>query len=220
MASAMGCDANKNVQCRYRSRRILEAAQTAYRQIITRIFSGVVQRQASSSGSPQLGSGQFLKYSSDSCGLATWSVVGQSESTGFAENIVGMKNRHIDRHITVAVICFGLMMIATSLAQRPNTGQISGHVVDTEGATIKGASVFVRKYSPSEDNVRLVAHTDTHGDFVLLLPEGGYDVLVTSVGFASGMETIPILPGKTRKVQWKLRVLDCNFPSMNCDTFQ
>ena len=141
-------------------------------------------------------------------------------STGITENIIGMKNRHIDRHIAAAVICFGLMMIATSSAQPPATGKISGHVVDTEGATIKGASVFVRKYSPSEDNVRLVAHTDIHGDFVLLLPKGGYDVLVTSAGFASGVETIPILPGKTRKIQWKLRVLDCDFPGMNCDTFQ
>jgi len=141
-------------------------------------------------------------------------------STEIAENIVGMKNRHINRHIAAAVICFGLMMISTSFAQPPATGQIRGHVVDTEGATIKGANVFVRKSSPSEDNVRLVAHTDTHGDFVLFLPKGGYDVLVTSAGFAAGVETIPIFPGKTRKVQWKLRVLDCDFPGMNCDTFQ
>ena len=88
------------------------------------------------------------------------------------------------------------------------------------GAVIPRASVFVRKNSPSEDNVRVVAHTDIHGDFELLLPEGGYDVLVTSAGFAAVVQTIPVFPGKTRKVQWKLRVLDCDFPGMNCDTFQ
>jgi hypothetical protein len=131
-----------------------------------------------------------------------------------------MKNLNIDRHIAVAVICFGLMMITTSSAQPPATGKISGHVVDTVGAVIPRASVFVRKYWPSEDNVRLVTHTDIHGDFMLLLPEGGYDVLVTSMGFAAGVKTLPVFPGKTRKVQWKLQALGCDFPGKNCDTFQ
>jgi hypothetical protein len=130
-----------------------------------------------------------------------------------------MNDWQISKRIAVTMISFGLVMIATS-AQGPTTGQISGHVVDSVGATIKGASVFVRRNSPSEDNVRLVAHTDVHGDFLLLLPKGGYDVLVTSPGFVAGVETIPIFPGKTRKVQWKLKVLGCDFPGMNCDTFQ
>ena len=131
-----------------------------------------------------------------------------------------MNDWQIGKRIAVAMIFFGLMMVATSSAQGPTTGQISGHVVDAMGATIKGASVFVRKNSPSEDSVKLVAHTDIHGDFLLLLPKGGYDVLVTSPGFVSGVETIPIFAGKTRKVQWKLKVFGCDFPDMNCDTFR
>jgi hypothetical protein len=90
-----------------------------------------------------------------------------------------MNDWQIGKRIAVAVIFSGLM-IATSSAQGPTTGQISGHVVDSGGATIKGASVFVRRNSPSEDNVRLVAHTDIHGDFLLLLPKGGYDAGMTS----------------------------------------
>ena len=140
--------------------------------------------------------------------------------TGIAENIVGMKDWRIGIRIAAAAICSGLMMIAASSAQPPTTGQISGHVVDPVGAVIPRASVFVRKNSASEDNVRLVTHTDIHGDFVLLLPEGGYDVLVTSAGFAAGVKTIAVSPGKTRKAQWKLRELGCDFPGMNCDTFQ
>jgi hypothetical protein len=126
----------------------------------------------------------------------------------------------IGKRIAVAVIFFALVMIATSSAQGPTTGQISGHVVDSVGATIPGVSVFVRKHSPSEDKVRLVAHTDAHGDFVLLLPKGGYDVLVTSPGFVAGVETLAIFPGKTRKVLWKLKGLGCDFPCISCDTFQ
>ena len=131
-----------------------------------------------------------------------------------------MNDWPIGRRIAFAIIFFGLTMIATSSAQKPKTGQVSGHVVDVVGATIKGASVFVRKNTPSEDNVRLVTHTDINGDFILLLPEGGYDVLLTSPGFVAGVKTIPTFSGKTRKTQWILNVLGCDFPGMNCDTVQ
>ena len=93
------------------------------------------------------------------------------------------------------------------------------HVADTAGAIIQGASVFVRRTEPPEEEVRLLTHSDGHGDFKQTLAEGGYDVLVASRGFASGFKTLPVLAGKDRKVQWKLRALDCSFPSVNCDVF-
>jgi len=99
-------------------------------------------------------------------------------------------------------------------------GRISGHVVDSAGAIIQVASVFVRRTIPPEENIRLLAHTDTHGDFKLMLPEGGYDVLVASPGFASGFKTVPVLTEKEKKMVWKLGPLDCSFPGINCDTFR
>ncbi len=66
----------------------------------------------------------------------------------------------------------------------------------------------------------MAAHTDLSGDFVLPLEEGGYDILVTAPGFAAGVQTISVATGKTRQVEWKLKALACNFPGMNCDTFQ
>ena len=110
-------------------------------------------------------------------------------------------------------------MVAQTLAQQGNMGQVSGHVVDPAGAIINGASVFVRRTSPPEEVVRLQTHTDMHGDFKLVLPEGGYDVLVTSAGFASRFETIPVWSGKEKKTMWSLKPLDCRFPGENCDTF-
>ena len=65
--------------------------------------------------------------------------------------------------------------------------------------------------------MRLLTHTDINGDFTLALPEGGYDILVTSPGFVAAVETLPVFAGKTKKGQWRL---DCSFPGMNCDTFQ
>jgi Carboxypeptidase regulatory-like domain len=123
---------------------------------------------------------------------------------------------------SVILIFFGLILFAMkdSLAQQPVTGQIKGHVVDSMGATIRGASVFVHRTIPEEDNVTLAAHTDVHGDFVLNLPEGGYDLLVTSPGFASATQTVAIWRGKAKRLEWKLKALGCDFPGMNCDTFQ
>jgi hypothetical protein len=136
------------------------------------------------------------------------------------ESMAGMMTWLPIRHavLTIAMTCLGLP--EHLLGQRPETGQITGHVVDVVGATIKGASVFVRRNMPSDDNVKLLAHTDINGDFTLVLPEGGYDVLVTSPGFAANVETVAVLARKPRKLRWKLKVLDCTFPGMNCDTFQ
>ncbi len=132
-----------------------------------------------------------------------------------------MKNSPTYKHYLIAIVmaCFGI--VAQASAQQPQSGQISGHVIDVVGATIRDASVFVfRRDTPPEQTIKLLTHTDIRGDFKLVLPEGGYDVLVTSPAFAANVQTISVLAGKTSKVQWKLRVLGCNFPGMKCDTVQ
>src|ERR1700679_413421 len=117
------------------------------------------------------------------------------------------------RRAVVLIIVCGLMTIGPSAAQRTTTGQISGYVTDTTGAVIARASVFVHKHSPSEDEVKLISHTDSNGEFVLTLPEGGYDILVTSPDFSAEVETVSILSGKTKKLQWKLKVVGWDFPA-------
>jgi hypothetical protein len=112
------------------------------------------------------------------------------------------------------------MMIAQSPAKQPSAGVISGHVVDAVGAVIPKASVFVRRSSPPEEIVRLATHTDANGDFTLVLPDGGYDLLVTSPGFVAAVQTVPVFHGKKRRTQWKLKIVPCDFPGTVCDTFQ
>ena len=117
------------------------------------------------------------------------------------------------------VVC--MLIAAHSVGQQhEKTGQVSGQVIDAAGAVIERASVYVRKNTPSAEKIELLTHTDSHGNFVLVLPEGGYDILVTSPGFASALDTIPVFAGKTRKTIWKLKVLPCNFPGVNCDSFR
>jgi len=120
----------------------------------------------------------------------------------------------------VAVAVALVLNAAQSPSQQPKMRQLRGHVLDAAGAIIQGASVFVRRTIPPAENVRLLAHTDIHGDFKLMLPEGGYDVLIASPGFASGFKTVPVLTEKDKRVVWKLGPLDCSFPGINCDTFQ
>jgi hypothetical protein len=62
----------------------------------------------------------------------------------------------------------------------------------------KGATIFIHKHTSSESALEVAAHTDIKGDFGLELPEGGYDVLVTASGFAAGVKTVPVRPGKGR----------------------
>src|SRR5581483_4806340 len=120
----------------------------------------------------------------------------------------------------VAALMLCLAAIARPSAQRTKEGHIYGHVVDVVGASIAGASVFVGRRVPSEERFALVTHTDREGDFQLLLAQGGYDVVVVSPGFASAAQTVGVLAGRTKKTEWKLRPLDCDFPGVNCDTFQ
>jgi uncharacterized membrane protein len=98
--------------------------------------------------------------------------------------------------------------------------QISGHVGDEVGAVVGKASVFVRRYSPTENGVELVTHSDGQGNFVVTLAPGAYDVLVTSAGFMSKMQTVVVQAGKTQKLEWKLTAQPCDFPTANCDTFR
>jgi hypothetical protein len=114
-----------------------------------------------------------------------------------------MKSVRLSWWARIAVLLFlGATPIAHTSAQQHGSGQLRDHVVDSEGATFKGALVLVHKQGSGEDNLRVAAHTDRSGDFVLPLEEGGYDILVTAPGFAAAVQTIPVAPG------------------MNCDTFQ
>ena len=99
-------------------------------------------------------------------------------------------------------------------------GQINGHVTDPKGAAIENAAVFVRAYGKAPGKVELVVHTDRNGDFTLKLPQDTYDVIVSSPGFKSILQTIGIRTGKRSDSRWILSVEDCDLPGVNCDTFQ
>ncbi len=55
-------------------------------------------------------------------------------------------------------------------------------------------------------------HTDIHGDFKLVLPEGGYDVFVTSPGFAAGSRDGSCLVQKNKKGTVEAKTFGLQFP--------
>jgi hypothetical protein len=128
--------------------------------------------------------------------------------------------------IRVFALMLFLMCAARLIGQSPSSsgqtssGQISGHVVDTVGAFIPRASIFVRAYSSADEKITLADHTDSNGNFTLALPPGAYDILVTSIGFQSKLQIVILESGKTTKMRWKLIAHKCDFPGVNCDTFQ
>lgn len=136
------------------------------------------------------------------------------------ESIMAMTNRLRLKRLLMLIALTSLGSTGILAGQQRQSGPMFGRVVDVVGATIRGASVYVRKTTSSDADVKLLAHTDINGDFTLELPDGGYDVLVTAPGFNASVKTMGIVHGKPNRFQWKLRPHDCSFPGMNCDTVQ
>jgi len=117
-------------------------------------------------------------------------------------------------------ICVALILSSIYLAQAPaRPGTVRGHIVDPVGAVIPRANIFVHA-SYGADKVEYMAASDQQGNFVLTLQPGGYDILVTSPGFEASVQTIGVRAGHTEETRWKLKPHSCEFPGVNCDTFQ
>jgi len=119
-----------------------------------------------------------------------------------------------------AVFIAAISLALSAQTQQARTGQINGHVVDPKGAYIADAAVFVRAYRKASDKIELMTHTDRNGDFTLTVPEDAYDIVVSSPGFKSVLRTVVGSPRKSNRITFTLPIEDCDFPGVNCDTFQ
>ena len=122
------------------------------------------------------------------------------------------------RRILFAVVL--LIPCITCHSQQAKLGQIHGNVADQLGAVIARSNVFVHAYAKTADKIELATTTDLKGNFTLTLPEGAYDVVVTSSGFKSVLKTVVVRAGKTSEVRLTLQAQPCDFPTVYCDTFQ
>ncbi len=84
-------------------------------------------------------------------------------------------------HKSILTFLFIILCCVASAFAQGGTGQLSGNVVDANGAVVAGASIKLTSLVTSQDRE---ATTNDAGDFVFtLLPAGAYKLQVTAGGF-------------------------------------
>src|ERR1051326_4874358 len=97
-------------------------------------------------------------------------------------------------------VCAG----AAGAQETINTGSISGHVIDPQGAVVPGATVVVRQ---TETNVSVQTVTDAQGRFRFpSLRVGRYEVTVSLHGFADARRTLTVTLGSAYELPVQLAV--------------
>src|ERR1041384_3821172 len=82
--------------------------------------------------------------------------------------------------VTLSLVLIVFCCAAAAFAQG-GTGQLSGNVVDANGAVVSGASVKLTSLVTAQERD---ANTNESGDFVFtLLPAGSYKLEITASGF-------------------------------------
>jgi iron complex outermembrane receptor protein len=120
-----------------------------------------------------------------------------------AEPISNMEDAAMKcRFVSLAVASLFLLSVAglpTAAAQgTPQTGTISGRVVDDQGAAVIGAQVFV--------NPSIATQTRANGQYVLTrVPEGSYTLHVRMLGLRPGAATVTVSANQTTTQDFSLR---------------
>jgi Carboxypeptidase regulatory-like domain/TonB dependent receptor len=97
-------------------------------------------------------------------------------------------------------VCAG----AAGAQETINTGSISGHVIDPQGAVVPGATVVVRQ---TETNVSVQTVTDAQGRFRFpSLRVGRYEITVSLQGFADARRTLTVTLGSAYELPVQLAV--------------
>ncbi|HEY0761205.1 MAG TPA: TonB-dependent receptor [Pyrinomonadaceae bacterium] len=96
-----------------------------------------------------------------------------------------------------------LVLALISLFSQGDTGQLSGRVVDLNGAVVPAATVRLTSHSTSQ--VRVITTNDSGEFSFTLLPPGVYSLQVTASGFAQGtIENVHINITQTTSVEVSL----------------
>jgi hypothetical protein len=113
-----------------------------------------------------------------------------------------MKRLHL--FCVIALLCCCLPL-ALANAQSASSAQISGTVVDPQGAVVVGAKVIATNAQTGVG--RTVATTSTGNYTIPNLPPGTYDVKVQAKGFEAGVvKSIELNLGEQRDLGFKLGI--------------
>jgi Carboxypeptidase regulatory-like domain/TonB dependent receptor len=109
------------------------------------------------------------------------------------------------RMLAVLLYTCALATLATTVSAQGTTGQLTGTVVDPNGAIVQGATVTVRN---RDTGLERQATTDDDGTFAIqLLPPGLYRVMVSGTGFSEAIvEEVRVQITETATVNISLAV--------------
>ncbi len=109
---------------------------------------------------------------------------------GFTESLA---RRALSVRTAVVAVSLLAFTCCTALFGNPDSGRISGTVVDTSGSVIAGATVQAHSASGA---VQSTTRSDTNGSFIIsALPTGNYRLVVSIPGFET--KEIPVTIGTT-----------------------
>ena len=110
--------------------------------------------------------------------------------------------KFINRYRTGTIL--GLLICCISVLGQNEAGQITGKVVDTNGATIAGATVSVKSV---DNGATRDVTTDNDGFYtVTSLQPGIYDVTIQSSGFAVRTQRVRVTVGSNRRLETQMSV--------------
>ncbi len=110
----------------------------------------------------------------------------------------------LKRQITLGFIFILLCAFAQAVSAQGPSGQISGTVIDPQGAVVPGAAVKAVSVGQAFERT---ATTNNDGEFAFsLLPPGRYRVEVTASGFAAASSEIMVNVTQTTPVEFTLSV--------------
>jgi TonB-dependent receptor len=105
-----------------------------------------------------------------------------------------------------AIFLFVLLLLSSAtagLSQAPN-GSLAGHVIDTSGAVLQGASIVL-------EPTKTTTVSDAQGNFLIPnLALGTYTVTVSYVGFTTSVSSVVIAVGQTTPLKVTLTVGSAN----------
>jgi hypothetical protein len=109
----------------------------------------------------------------------------------------GMPSEKRPNHTAFGLCLLGLMLSMPSALAQNQTGTISGRVVDSTGASIKGAGM-----QAVDIDRRIFFHTvtDLKGNFEFNVPLGDYQIIAEKNGFGTEREMVHITEFHTAQI--------------------
>ncbi|MGH9345577.1 MAG: carboxypeptidase regulatory-like domain-containing protein, partial [Terriglobia bacterium] len=114
-----------------------------------------------------------------------------------------MKNRQITHFL---VVILAALCVAACVYAQQQTAELTGHLTDTTGAALAGATVTV---SNPARGFKVIVKADAQGDYVapLLPPADGYRVTVSIAGFTTAVRSgITLQVAQVAQVNMSLKV--------------